>query len=190
MDFIGAALPNLMFLVGILAIGLGLGIELKIVSLNKEIDKTGRIGAFAVGIVLIGASIIMYTNPSLAGRNQPATATSATQVAPVQAAALPASTSIPPVVPPTEPSMSATAAPAPLAETTAPAVMVPNLHGKSEKDALQSLLDAGLKAQRADACTGSDQADPKAKKGRVMCQNPAAGQAVARGSSVGYVLKK
>jgi uncharacterized membrane protein YczE len=57
MDLLGTALPNVMFIVGILAIGLGLGIELKIISLNKEIDKTGRIGALVVGIILIGVSI-------------------------------------------------------------------------------------------------------------------------------------
>ena len=43
MEFLGGALPNVMFIIGILAIGLGLGIELKLVALNKEIDKTGRI---------------------------------------------------------------------------------------------------------------------------------------------------
>ena len=36
MDLLGTALPNVMFIVGILAIGLGLGIELKIISLNSE----------------------------------------------------------------------------------------------------------------------------------------------------------
>ena len=40
MEFLGGALPNVMFIIGILAIGLGLGIELKLVALNKEIDKT------------------------------------------------------------------------------------------------------------------------------------------------------
>jgi hypothetical protein len=52
MDFLGGALPNVMFIIGILAIGLGLGIELKLVPLNKEIDRTGRIGAMVVGTVL------------------------------------------------------------------------------------------------------------------------------------------
>jgi hypothetical protein len=46
-----------MFIVGVLAIGLGLGIELKLVPLSKEIDKTGRIGAMVVGTILVAASL-------------------------------------------------------------------------------------------------------------------------------------
>src|SRR5438876_8989140 len=87
MDLLGAALPNVMFIVGILAIGLGLGIELKIVSLNKEIDKTGRIGAFVVGIALISVSVLMYLNPLFANRGQQSSAAlSAAQVAPAPGA--------------------------------------------------------------------------------------------------------
>src|SRR3954447_26220838 len=101
MDLLGAALPNVMFIVGILAIGLGLGIELKIVSLNKEIDKGGRIGAFVVGIMLIAVSVMMYLNPSIANRGQAgATAVSAAQIVsasvpPTQAPALVATSSLP-----------------------------------------------------------------------------------------------
>lgn len=190
MDLLGAALPNLMFLVGILAIGLGLGIELKIVSLNKQIDKTGRIGAIVVGIMLIGASVLMYANPALIGRGQPAP--SATPVSPLQAALVAAPTSDAPDASPApaEPTPGATAESAPPAATMALGAATPNLHGKSEREAQDALIAAGLKPQRADACTGPDTADPKPKKGRVMCQNPPAGQVVAPGSSVVYVLKR
>src|SRR5689334_8977666 len=86
MDFLGGALPNVMFIIGILAIGLGLGIELKLVPLNKEIDKTGRIGAILVGMILVAGSLYIYLNPSIANRNQPpATAANAAQVAVVAA---------------------------------------------------------------------------------------------------------
>lgn len=43
MEFLGGALPNVMFIIGILAIGLGLGIELKLVALNKEITRPGEL---------------------------------------------------------------------------------------------------------------------------------------------------
>src|SRR6266542_3192366 len=84
MDFLGGALPNVMFIVGMLAIGLGLGIELKLVPLNKEIDKTGRIGAMIVGAILVAGSLYIYLNPSHINRNQ--------------ASAIPASAALAPVV--------------------------------------------------------------------------------------------
>src|SRR5262245_41832175 len=74
MEILGAALPNVMFIVGVLAIGLGLGIELKVVSLNKEIDKTGRHCAIVGGVGPVGASVAMYLSPSLSGRGQTAKA--------------------------------------------------------------------------------------------------------------------
>jgi len=100
MEFLGGALPNVMFIIGILAIGLGLGIELKLVALNKEIDKTGRIGAILVGSLLVAASLFIYLNPGLTNRNQ---ATSAAANAALAAT-------------------SANSAPAPLGATAAPAV--------------------------------------------------------------------
>ncbi len=193
MDLLGTALPNVMFIIGILAIGLGLGIELKIISLNKEIDKTGRIGALVVGVILIGASITMYLNPSLGNRGQQSSAApNAAQVAPAQAKTVaatgaPAATSaaLAPVVPAqmTVPTQAAAPISTPVLE-----FVVPDLHDLSEKDAQNKLVDAHLKPHKADHCVGANQGDQKAKKGRIMCQNPPAGQKVASGMTVDYVL--
>src|SRR5512147_1236516 len=84
MEFLGGALPNVMFIIGIVAIGLGLGIELKLVALNKEIDKTGRIGAIVVGVLLVAMSLVLYLNPGLTNRNQASGATANATQAPTQ----------------------------------------------------------------------------------------------------------
>ena len=85
MEFLGGALPNVMFIIGIVSIGLGLGIELKLVALNKEIDKTGRIGAIAVGTLLVAASLVLYLNPALTNRNPPPSVTANAALAPAAA---------------------------------------------------------------------------------------------------------
>jgi hypothetical protein len=226
MDFLGGALPNVMFIVGMLAIGLGLGIELKLVPLNKEIDKNGRIGAMVVGAVLVASSLYVYLNPSLINRNQPSstsanaavlsaaapTAAPAATNAPaaVNAAptAIPTATSAPTPVPTAVPTATSvpTATPVPTAVPTAtsvptatpvptavpptkvPSVVVPDLRGKSDRDAQRMLQDAGLSAKKADRCSGSNEDDQKVKKGQVLCQNPAANQRVAPGTTVEYVL--
>jgi len=64
MDFISGALPNVMFITGIIAIGIALGIEFKIVEIKGQLSKHGRIVAFLVGVVLIGYSIHLYTKPN------------------------------------------------------------------------------------------------------------------------------
>jgi hypothetical protein len=224
MDFLGGALPNVMFIVGMLAIGLGLGIELKLVPLNKEIDKTGRIGAMIVGAVLVAGSLYIYLNPSLATRSQPAASANAAVLAAAAPTAAPAATSAPaavntaPTIIPTATSAPATevptatplptdvptATPAPTATkaptatpaptavppTELPKVVVPDLHDTDEMTALHKLQELGLKGNKLQKCSGTDQGEQKIKKGRVQCQNPAAGQAVAPGTSVDYVLAK
>ena len=60
MNFLGGSLPNIMFIIGMLSMGLGLGIELKLVPLSKEIDRTGRIGAMVVGAILVAGSLYIY----------------------------------------------------------------------------------------------------------------------------------
>jgi hypothetical protein len=194
MDLLGAALPNIMFIVGILAVGLGLGIELKVVSLNKEIDKKGRVGAFVAGVVLIAVSVIMYLNPSLADRTQEASV-GAQQAAAAQSPIQAAPTAAPPTEAPaptqTPTTLDMPAAPefaAPIAPSSE--VLVPDLHGKDDKAARDALTKAGLKPQKAETCSGADTVDPKPKKGRVQCQNPPAGQALVAGSTVEYVLAK
>jgi hypothetical protein len=210
MDFLGGALPNVMFIIGILAIGLGLGIELKLVPLNKEIDKTGRLGAIVVGAILVATSLYIYLNPSLANRNPASAAQAPAVAAPANnaqvvaaaptavspAAPAPASLATAAPAPTAVPSPLATAAPAPTATpiptavppTAAPRVKVPDLHGMTEKDAQAALKQAGLQAHRVDKCEGSDKGAPKVKKHQVQCQNPAANTAVPAGTTVDYVL--
>jgi hypothetical protein len=64
MDFISGALPNVMFIAGLIAVGIALGIEFKIVEIKGQLSKHGRIAAFLIGIALIGFSIHLYTKPS------------------------------------------------------------------------------------------------------------------------------
>jgi len=208
MDFLGGALPNVMFIVGMLAIGLGLGIELKLVPLNKEIDKTGRIGAMIVGTMLVAGSLYIYLNPSLINRNQASPTTANAALAPVvtgptnnaQPVAIAAtaivSTAPTAANPPAEaPVPSATPAPTAMPIPTAPPptqirrVAIPDLHGLSENEAQDTLKKAGLQARKVDQCSGSDQGDPKAKKHQIQCQNPVAKAAVPLGTIVEYVVR-
>jgi hypothetical protein len=117
-----------MFLIGVLAIGLGLGIELKLVPLSKEIDKTGRIGAMVVGAILVAASLYIYLNPALTSSNAATPTTANGALVPVQAA--PATNpqliaAAPTVVPPTDPTAASlpTTAPAP----SEPPTVVPSV---------------------------------------------------------------
>jgi hypothetical protein len=191
MDFLGGALPNVMFIVGMLAIGLGLGIELKLVPLNKEIDKTGRIGAMIVGAILVAGSLYIYLNPSLINRNQasPATANAAlapivtapTNNVPVVAIAPTTISSTAPTaanlsaevpVPSATPAPTAIAVPTAVPPTQIRSVTVPDLHGLSDNEAQDTLRKVGLQARKVDHCSGSDQGDPKAKKHRIQCPQP------------------
>jgi hypothetical protein len=200
MNFLGGSLPNVMFLIGVLAIGLGLGIELKLVPLSKEIDKTGRIGAMVVGAILVAGSLYIYLNPALTSPNQLAPTTASGVLAPVQATPLTNAQRIataPTVVPPTVPTAASLPAAAPVPSdvptvvppTPIPPVTVPDLHALSEKEAQDVLRNVGLQALKVDHCTGSDQGDPKAKKNRVQCQNPAANAAVPLGATIEYVMR-
>src|SRR3954471_15816690 len=209
MNFLGGSLPNVMFIIGVLAIGLGLGIELKLVPLSKEIDKTGRIGAMVVGALLVAASLYIYLNPALTAGNQAAPTAVSAALAPAigvptnnpqAVAALPTvmppdvptatsvpsetPTAVPPAVPSATPVPTATAVPTAIPPTPVPSVTVPDVHGLSEKEAQDALTQVGLHARTVDTCTGSDRGDSKAKKHRVQCQNPAAKAAVPLGSTV------
>lgn len=190
MNLLGAALPNLMFIAGILAIGIGLGIELKIVSLNKEINRGGRIGAFIVGAVLIAASILMYFNPSSPDRGLASSATGAATALPTQALPAPSATAAGNLAPTDEPALSAgQPTMAPMAEQSG--VIVPDLHGMNEKDIKHKLEQSGLRVgDMRDQCEGVDQGGHDIKKGRILCQNPPAGQTVAPDTAVDYVLAK
>ena len=63
MDLIGGALPNVIFVVGIIAVGIGLGIEFKIIEIKAELTQQGRIVALTMGLLLIGVSLFLYTRP-------------------------------------------------------------------------------------------------------------------------------
>ena len=211
MDFLGGALPNVMFIIGILAIGLGLGIELKLVPLNKEIDRTGRIGAMVVGTILVASSMVIYLNPSLTNRSQATPTTANSALAPVAATALPSAvatpaslptetpvpTDMPTVEPTVVPSVVPSATPAPTATqtpTTAPPTQVPNVTvpdvlNLSEKEAQDMLNTAGLQASKVKQCNGQDQSDSKTRKNHILCQNPPANVAVPYGTTVEYVLR-
>jgi hypothetical protein len=189
MDFLGGALPNVMFIVGVLAIGLGLGIELKLVPLNKEIDKTGRIGAMVIGAVLVAGSLYIYLNPSLINHSPASTTTANAGLA--APATMPSAVS-PSASHPTE-ALAAIAAPttepSTVPPTAVPSVAVPNLHGLSEKDAQDKLSIAGFRWSKVDTCNGSDQSDPKTKKHQIQCQNPAPDATAPLGTTVEYVLR-
>jgi hypothetical protein len=64
MDFITGALPNIMFIAGLVAVGIALGIEFKIVEIKGQLSKAGRIGTFSIGLLLISFSIYLYTRPN------------------------------------------------------------------------------------------------------------------------------
>ena len=150
MDFLGGALPNIMFIIGIIAIGIGLGIEFKIVEIKGEISKGGRMAAFSVGIVLIVASIFLYTRSALVV-NAPITSTVEqptsvqTNANPPVSASTQVATSIPTPLP----------ASTPLEITTAPTVTPPPVPITDLVADLQALLTAGI----ADGRAGKDVKD-------------------------------
>lgn len=149
MDFLGGALPNIMFIVGIIAIGIGLGIEFKVVEIKSEISKGGRLVAFSVGVVLIAASIFLYTQsrsvtttPAPSAVEQPTSVPTDTNPA---ATDLVQATPVPTPPPaPTQPEITPAATVTPLPVPTVDPVA-----------ALQALFTAGM----ADGRAGKDVKD-------------------------------
>jgi hypothetical protein len=88
MDFVGGALPNVMFLIGMLAIGIGLGLEFKIVEVKGDLGRGGRIGALSVGAVLIATSIFLYLTPKPTAATTTSAAAASTAAPTAQPAAL------------------------------------------------------------------------------------------------------
>ena len=206
MDFISGALPNVMFVVGMIAIGIALGIEFKIVEVKGQLSKNGRIGAFGVGAALIIASIVLYTRP--------ATTASAPTPAPVAQAAVlqsnaaatllptaqpaaaeqaqptavsPSATPLPPTSTPEPPTATAV----PPTATAVPGVQVPDIRGSSSKDASKKLKEAGLQlGEKHDRCeqigmTGDNVR--RVKRGQIACQSPAPSSVVAPDTRIDYV---
>jgi hypothetical protein len=171
-DVLGAALPNLMFIVGVLAVGIGLGIELKFMQLNNQVPRSGRIGALVAGLMLILSSVYLYANPVATDD----TTQAETAPAQMQPTLLPTP---PPVAPTTSP-----AAPAPALAPDVPTqpsavaqVLVPDLLGMDQKGAARA-----VDVSAADKGKGG-------KKGRVLSQSPAPGTLVAPGSQVNIEVR-
>ena len=213
MDFITGALPNVMFIAGLIAIGLGLGIEFKIVEIKGELSKIGRFAAVGIGAVLVSISIYLYTRPAhmasipaaVAGA-QPAVVQAnnsgmgsapQAQVLLADATALPSQTitTAPPtatVVPPTatvEPPTATVVPPTATAEapTAMPGVTVPDIRGQNSKDAQKTLVANGLQlGERRAPCEdiGAQDTGDKLKRGQVRCQSPAPGSSVVANTTV------
>jgi hypothetical protein len=150
MDFITGALPNVMFIAGLIAIGIGLGIEFKIVEVKGELSKQGRMGAIGIGAVLVMVSVYLYTRPpQTANKGVPGAATAPgvvqanagaplglsqeapTQAAPIQVAASPIPATATPVPPsatavvPTATLVPPSATPVPPTATAMPPTATP-----------------------------------------------------------------
>jgi hypothetical protein len=215
MDFITGALPNVMFIAGLIAIGIGLGIEFKIVEIKGELSKRGRIGAIGIGAVLVLISIYLYTRPpQTASAPQPAPGAqpsvvqanagaaisvpqpASTQPAPVQAAATtapPTATAVPPTATSMPPAAArATATSVPPTATAVPGVNVPDIRGQNTKDAQKKLEALGLRLgdrrERCEDIGARDESQRKLKKDQIRCQSPAPGADVAPNTPVLYVL--
>ncbi len=215
MDFVTGALPNVMFIAGLIAIGIGLGIEFKIVEIKGELSKQGRVGAVGIGAVLVLISIYLYTRPPQTASAPPAApgaqpsvvqanagvAISAPQPAPTQPAQVaataipPSATAVPPTatsVPPTAMAVRATATSVPPTATAVPGVAVPDIRGQNTRDAQKKLEALGLRlGERHERCEdigATDESQRKLKKDQIRCQSPAPGASTSPNTPVLYVL--
>ncbi len=73
-EFVKGSLPNIMFIGGLIAIGLGLGIEFKIVEVKGQLTRGSRFGAISVGAILIAVSVFLYIRPLETASTPPAPA--------------------------------------------------------------------------------------------------------------------
>lgn len=173
MDFVTGALPNVMFLVGMIAIGLGLGVQFKMIAVEAQLSKSARVGAFGVGAVLIIASVALYIRPTTSTVTAAPETSQSVIHAPIStpATSAPAATVVPPA-------------------TSVPLVRVPDLTGQRVEDVNGQLSAQGLQlggAQASCAALGAKQTG-KGKKNTIICQSPAAGSQVTAGTSITYVL--
>lgn len=218
MDFIGGALPNVMFLVGIIAFGVGLGLEFKIIEVKNGLGRGGRIAASLMGVVLMAASVALYLRPATPTAGSASTA-SAAPGAPAQtpsagaavAAALPTATTTtdtPAATATAEPSTtaipatataepSATVAPTATSVPTStptevPLVAVPDLSGLDPKKAREALERLGLQlGEQRETCADVGAGVGEAaevRRGRIACQSVAPGTAVPLQTVVDYAL--
>jgi hypothetical protein len=194
MDFITGALPNVMFIIGVMAIGIGLGIEFKIVEVKGDLGKGGRIGAFSVGAALIVVSVFLYLRPDSADvASVPTTSQSIAAAASTnQPTAAPNETAVPAVstavvAPSSVPTVVEVVAPSPV--PTVVEVEVPDISGMSVEDATKRLASKGLLlGERKESCQAIGAKEGKGKKDKIICQSPAAKSSVSAGSTIIYVL--
>jgi hypothetical protein len=156
MDFLGGALPNIMFIVGIIAIGIGLGIEFKVVEIKSEISKGGRWAAFSVGVALIAASIFLYTRSAPAAPAPATTSVEQPASAPTEADAVvltepaPAIPTPPASTPPEMTPAATVTSPPPVSTppeiTPAATVTPPPVPSTDPMADLQALFTAGIAA--------------------------------------------
>jgi hypothetical protein len=112
---------------------------------------------------------------------------SATAVPPSATAVVPTVTLVPPSATPAPPTATAV----PPTATAVPGVKVPDIRGKSLKDAQETLTKAGLRlGETRERCDdiGASEAGGKLKKGQVRCQSPAPGTVAASNTLVQFVL--
>lgn len=191
MNFVGGALPNVMFLIGVMAIGIGLGLEFKIVEIKGQLSRGARFGAMGVGAALIGLSIVLYLKPDVSSASA---VPSNTPV--VHAIAAPAQTTRPaadgvaePTTVPEQPTAPAPTAEPAQAAVPVQAVSVPDIQGQNTRDAERLLAAAGLRlGEQQGDCVILGATATKAPKGKVSCQRPGPGTLVAPGASIDYVL--
>jgi beta-lactam-binding protein with PASTA domain len=195
-EILSAALPNIMFVAGIIAVAIGLGIELKVVPIGNQVGRAGRIGAMTFGILLIVVSVFLYIRPPEATTASSPTAqptATAPTVAGQQAVAMlePSATAslLATDIPPAPTDIPPTLTPAP---TELPKVNVPDLRGRNAKDASQQLDKLDLQFELHDgSCADiqvSDDQVRSGKKGTIACQSPAAGADVVAGTVIRVVL--
>jgi hypothetical protein len=199
MDFIGGALPNVMFLIGVIAIGIGLGLEFKIIEVKNGLSKGGRIGACVVGVALVATSIALYLRPAHTAHSPaPAVAAAAATSTPLpsqgaadQSVPTAAPTEAPTAAPTDAPTAAPTEFPTP-APTAVPTVEMPDIRGLSPKDAAKRLAEVGLQLgepQESCAALGvGDELIAETRKNRIACQSVAPGGEVALESSIAYAL--
>jgi hypothetical protein len=180
----------------VIAIGIGLGLEFKIIEVKNGLSRGGRIGASVVGVALVATSIALYLRPPQTASSQAAAAATATGApgtpVPTQGAASAAEQSAPTAVPTDVPTAVPTEIPTP-APTKVPTVKMPDIRGLSPKDAARQLAEVGLQlGEPQESCAELGVADElmaEVRKNRIACQSVEPGSSVALQSSVTYALR-
>lgn len=212
-EFVKGSLPNIMFIGGLIAIGLGLGIEFKIVEVKGQLTRSGRFGAIGVGVILIAVSVFLYIRPLETASVPPAPAqpeivqANLAPAAPVtqslpepteQPASAPVAEEQPQAAPPVaspdvpvEPSQPPPAADG-SSNTVPSGVTVPDLRDMNVKEAEKLLRVLGLQLGQpyatCDQIQASDAAAVRVKKGHIVCQSALPASLIPPGSTIDYVV--